>query len=182
MFRPMTRRQFLAIGGVSTGAAVLAGCSNTTDQKSAPEAAAPAVEHPEVMSVAAGPAYDLRVNGLNEPVGIPMSEVPRFSWKIDSDETGAVQKSYQIKVTDDAGKTVWDSGVQETSDSQNIAYEGDALTPRGHYAWTVTVPDKDGKELQSEEATFICGLADGTMGAWEGATWAHPSSISTPRL
>lgn len=177
MFRPMTRRQFLAIGGVSTGAAVLAGCSNTTDQKSASKAEEPAVEHTEVMSVAAGPAYDLKVNGLTDPVGIPMGEAPRFSWKIDSDETGAKQKSYQIKVTDDAGTTVWDSGVQEKSDSQDIAYEGDALVPRGRYAWTVTVPDKDGKELQSEEATFICGLADGTMGAWEGAKWIGSSKL-----
>ena len=70
--------------------------------------------------------YDLRTEYRENPIGLT-EKAPRFSWKIESDEKDTVQTSYEIKVTDENGKLVWDSGKKVSDQSVLISYEGEAL-------------------------------------------------------
>lgn len=161
----MSRRSFLGMSGIAM-AAVLAGCSSSTtqSQKSQEE-----IELP-VETVAAGPAANLTVNGLTNPLGIPVDN-PVFGWRINSDVQRAAQKSYQLVVQDASGNTVWDSGTVNGAACQNIAYGGPALSPQSRYTWKVSVPDADGNLVESEQGLFSTGLADGTYDQWANARW-----------
>ena len=70
----------------------------------------------------------LETQGKTNPIGID-SQNPAFSWKMQSSAIGAAQTAYHIVVKDAADKVVWDSGEVESSKSNEIVYEGDALTP-----------------------------------------------------
>ena len=113
---------------------------------------------------------NLETEGLTNPIGVDETQ-PTFSWQMQSSEVGAAQKSYQIVVEDSDGKTVWDSGVVESSKSNEIEYEGDDLTAATQYSWSVTVKDNNDKEIKSETATFETGLMDTTSKSWDGAEW-----------
>ena len=67
---------------------------------------------------------ELRVN----PQGIDCP-VPRFSWKVVSDENGAVQTAYRIVVRLGDGKKVWDSGKVASDACVLVPYGGPALEP-----------------------------------------------------
>ena len=84
---------------------------------------------------------NLETQGRTNPIGVDAQQ-PAFSWQMQSGEIGAAQKSYQIVVQDPEGNVVWDSGVVESSKSNEIEYEGSGLTPATKYSWTVTVTDK----------------------------------------
>ena len=60
--------------------------------------------------------YDFRTEYRENPIGLT-EKAPRFSWKIESDEKDTVQTSYEIKVTDENGKLVWDSGKKISDQS-----------------------------------------------------------------
>ena len=70
--------------------------------------------------------YDFRTEYRENPIGLT-EKAPRFSWKIESDEKDTVQTSYEIKVTDENGKLVWDSGKKISDQSVLYSYEGVAL-------------------------------------------------------
>jgi hypothetical protein len=114
---------------------------------------------PGVEVVADTTIYDMKTDDFTEPIGID-STSPLFSWKMQSDITGQKQTAYQISVTDEAGNTVWNSGKVESSNSVDIAYEGETLTSSTSYQWTVTVWDKDGQEISSPTATFETALLE----------------------
>ena len=76
--------------------------------------------------------YDLRTEYRENPIGLT-EKAPRFSWKIESDEKDTVQTSYEIKVTDENGKLVWDSGKKVSDQSVLISYEGEALADETFY-------------------------------------------------
>ena len=59
----------------------------------------------------------------------------------------------------DAEKTVWDTGMRESSDSVLIPYEGEALCDETIYNVKVTVWDNFGR-ADSSEATFETGVFD----------------------
>lgn len=111
--------------------------------------------------------YGLRTEDLINPIGID-SKNPRFSWKMSSDKTGAVQTAYQITVKDGA-KTVWDSGKTEDDRSVGIKYNGEPLCSSREYRWLVSVWDGDSNKLCSEEARFETGLLEAA--AWSDAIW-----------
>ena len=73
--------------------------------------------------------YDFRTEYRENPIGLT-EKAPRFSWKIESDEKDTVQTSYEIKVTDESGKLVWDSGKKVSDQSVLISYEGEVLAER----------------------------------------------------
>ncbi|MEE0027259.1 MAG: hypothetical protein U0J70_06700, partial [Atopobiaceae bacterium] len=145
-------------------------CSNatTTTEQKAEEPTNPAQEAVDELDKG-HEVVSLTVNGLVDPMGI--EGVPTFGWAMASDAVGARQASYQLVVSDAAGKQVWDSGVVEGAESQNIAYGGDALDAKSRYTWKVTVTDVDGNELESREGSFATALADGTIDSWQGAQW-----------
>lgn len=118
---------------------------------------------------AAGPAVvNLKTEGMVNPLGMDEAE-PAFSWQMQSAAIGAAQKSYQIVVTDETGATVWDSGVVESSVSNEIKYEGEELKPATAYSWKVTVTDNEGNTMESEPATFETAFMDTTKESWDGA-------------
>lgn len=98
---------------------------------------------------------DLTVDYQVNPVGLDASDV-KFAWAMESQVTGASQKSYQIRVTKDApdGEEIWDSGVVEDDTSTAVYYEGPDLELETRYYWTVTITDQDGDSVTSEPAYF----------------------------
>ena len=59
----------------------------------------------------------------------------------------------------------------ESSQSNEIKYEGTGLTPATQYSWNVTVTDNQDNAIQSEIATFETGLMDTSTASWDGAKW-----------
>jgi alpha-L-rhamnosidase len=159
----------MGLAGAAT-AMLATACSNatTTAEQKAEEPTNPAQEAVDELDKG-HEVVSLTVNGLVDPMGI--EGVPTFGWAMASDAVGARQASYQLVVSDAAGKQVWDSGVVEGAESQNIAYGGDALDAKSRYTWKVTVTDVDGNELESREGSFATALADGTIDSWQGAQW-----------
>ena len=119
----------------------------------------------------------LETQGKTNPIGID-SQNPAFSWKMQSSAIGAAQTAYHIVVKDAADKVVWDSGEVESSKSNEIVYEGDALTPCTGYTWNVTIKDQNGAELVSDDAYFETSLMDTSIEAWDGAEWIGAGELS----
>ena len=101
--------------------------------------------------------YDLRTEYRENPIGLAVKN-PRFSWKMRTDEKNTVQNIYRIEVTD-SGKTVWDTGMRENSDSVLIPYEGETLCDETIYNVKVTVWDNFGR-ADSAETSFETGVFD----------------------
>lgn len=104
--------------------------------------------------------YDFRTEYRENPIGLT-EKAPRFSWKIESDEKDTVQTSYEIKVTDESGKLVWDSGKKVSDQSVLISYEGEVLADETFYTVEVTVADNHGN-VESVEGSFETGIFDQT--------------------
>lgn len=104
--------------------------------------------------------YDFRTEYRENPIGLT-EKAPRFSWKIESDEKDTVQISYEIKVTDENGKLVWDSGKKISDQSVLISYEGEALAGETFYSVEVTVADNHGN-VESVEGSFETGIFNQT--------------------
>ena len=112
----------------------------------------------------------LRVNGLTSPMGIDRQE-PVFSWRIESDERGYSQKSYELTVTERTGEVVWSSGLVESSRQTDVCYEGSPLQSRHEYVWTLRVTGNDGSvaEAQSTFETAFMSASEWTA-QWIGTT------------
>lgn len=108
---------------------------------------------------------DLTTNFQENPLGLERDNV-RFSWKMDSDEIGAYQKSYRIKVYKDSlnGKLVWDSKKVNSSVSMAIPYEGPELDLETKYFWNVEVVNQKNRK-NSLTSTFETGSE------FEGSEW-----------
>lgn len=92
---------------------------------------------------------------MTNPLGIDRN--PYFSWRLKSTEENVIQTSYQIVVSDQAGNTVWDTGVVSSSESIYVTYQGISLKSAARYSWKVTV--RDNHENQAErEAWFETAL------------------------
>ena len=104
--------------------------------------------------------YDLRTEYRVNPIGLT-AKVPRFSWKIESQEKETLQTAYEIHVTDENGKLVWNSGKRVSDQSVLIPYEGEALASETLYTVQVSVADNHGN-TESVEGTFETGIFDNT--------------------
>jgi len=146
-----------------------------------PAAAAGAAqtEADETLTAAQGSfeLVNLKTDGLSDPLGLD-DETPAFSWQMQSDKVGAAQVSYEITVANEDGATVWDSGLVESSASNEIAYEGEALTAQTAYTWTVTVTDADGESVTSAPAQFETALMSTDTDVWNGAQWIGYPDLS----
>ena len=76
--------------------------------------------------------YDLRTEYRKNPIGLA-TQLPGFSWKMESEKQNTVQKSYAISVMKEEGTVVWDSGVVESEDSVLVPYGGKPLDPETVY-------------------------------------------------
>jgi alpha-L-rhamnosidase len=116
---------------------------------------------------------NLLVEYQKTPLGIDV-QTPRFSWQMSTDlsERGSSQTAYQLVVTTNDGKVVWDSKKINGDKSLNIEYAGKALQPATRYNWAVTVWDNK-NETTTASSWFETGLLnpDPKLSAWDGATW-----------
>ena len=124
----------------------------------------------------------LEVNHMQAPMGLDETQ-PVFGWRMVLPEKTSPsaakgqapaqrQTAYELLVTDESGKLLWDSGRVEASASQEIAYGGPALRPETSYHWTVRVWDQDGT-MQEQSSSFETGLnlKRQGQGDWQGAKW-----------
>lgn len=84
--------------------------------------------------------YDLRCEGLEEPLGIDSAQ-PHFSWKIKGGRLPVEQAAYEIEV----GPELWRSGKVLSGNQVMVPYEGAALQSRQQTRWRVRVWTTDGR-------------------------------------
>lgn len=130
-----------------------------------------------LMLLAAVNLTGLRTEALQTPLGIDESR-PLFSWQMQSDRTGALQRAYQLTVTEEGGPVVYDSGVVMSDASLNIPYYGKALRGSTRYIWKVRVLDEKNQWTESEPTWFETGL----MGiGWGNAKWIGSEKIGASK-
>lgn len=95
--------------------------------------------------------------GRKNPIGLGTEPVS-FSWQIRSEENDVYQRAYRIRVQEEAGRLVWDSGRRESAASVHIPYQGVPLESREAYRYQVESVLTDGTVLQSGRMTFEMGL------------------------
>jgi alpha-L-rhamnosidase len=121
---------------------------------------------------------DLRCEYERNPLGIDVRE-PRLSWKLVSEQRGVVQSAYQIRVTDEQGSKLWDTGKVLSDQSLHVPYAGPALHSRQHCTWQVRVWDgQDQPSDWSEPAWWEMGLLHTTD--WQ-ARWIEPGWNEDPQ-
>jgi len=107
--------------------------------------------------------YDLRCEGLVEPLGIDNTQ-PHFSWKIASDEP-VEQKAYEIEVDPE----LWRSGKVESASQVMVPYGGAPLAEKQQTRWRVRVWTAKGKSAWSPWQRMGIGALEGLKGDYIGA-------------
>lgn len=109
----------------------------------------------------------------DQPLGI--DEAPYFSWKLESDRQNVLQRAFRLRVSEESGKTVWDSSRQETERSTYVVYAGEPLQSRTIYTVHVTVWDNQGEQAEAETRfeTAFMDKAD-----WRSAWVKSPFPVS----
>ena len=124
-------------------------------------------------------ATNLRCEYKVDPLGIDVRK-PRLSWELVSAEKGVMQTSYEIRVAASEaqlakGKTVWDSGKQQSDASIQVEYQGSALETGRIYYWQVRVADNHGHLSDwSKTARWEMGLLE--PADWK-AIWITPNLV-----
>ena len=126
----------------------------------------------------------LKVNNTVNPLGID-TQVPRFSWVMQSSVRAQAQTAYQIlvatsedRLTEQAAD-LWNTGKVLSDRSNNISYAGAALTSKTKYYWTVRVWDKNGNpSALGAPAVFETALM--SPDEWEADWIQAPDTIALP--
>ncbi|MDD3401769.1 MAG: family 78 glycoside hydrolase catalytic domain [Hespellia sp.] len=120
-----------------------------------------------------------KVENMTEPLGVDDPN-PAFSWKLNSDGYDKSQSAYQIIVSSTRGGAeahkgdLWDSGKTEGSKNYDIVYQGEDLSSRTEYFWTVQSWDEAGQATGwSEVSSFVTGIF--SQEEWKG-DWIGVSS------
>ena len=118
----------------------------------------------------------LQTNYQTTPLGTDLT-TPQFSWQMKAldSKRGYKQKAYQIVVTDEKAKTVWNTQKVNTDIAHAIQYAGEALKPTTRYTWKVTVWDNFGS-MASASSWFETGFLNSKIEAWSGADWIGGSA------
>ncbi len=108
----------------------------------------------------------LKTELLDEPLGLELAR-PRLSWRLESDQPGARQSAYRVRVASSrealaAGRAdLWDTGRVASDACFDIAYAGTALGSRQRCWWTVEVWDEAGAPAEpAPVASWEMGLLD----------------------
>ncbi len=89
----------------------------------------------------------LRCEYREDPLGID-ANVPRLSWRMESESRGTSQSAYRIRVASTAEKLaagesdLWDSGKVSSNQTLHIVYAGKPLASRQECFWTVQAWDE----------------------------------------
>ncbi len=114
---------------------------------------------------------------------------PRLGWVniAESQERGQTQTAWQIRVASSAvlldHPDLWNSGKVNSAKSNQIPYDGTALTSRQECWWQVRVWDRRGEVSDwSEPAFWRMGLLheNDWMAEWIGAPWQGEEAIPKP--
>lgn len=127
--------------------------------------------------------YDLKVNSRECILGLDDERI-YFGWKFDTDKSGVMQKSCQVKLYEEERKNcVWDSGVCKTDESAYFAYTGERLKAATRYYWTVDAVDNYGSTY-SGRSWFETGLMGNLQNVWDGAQFIGSpyDSVNTDSL
>jgi alpha-L-rhamnosidase len=113
----------------------------------------------------------LQVNYQTTPLGTDLP-VPQFSWQMKTTSTkrGIAQKAYQIVMTDEKNKVIWDSKKVSSGLAHAIQYEGELLKATTRYTWKLSVWDNFGTTSTSS-SWFETGFLNPKIEAWSGAKW-----------
>ncbi len=121
---------------------------------------------------------DLTCEYQNNPLGIDVT-IPRFNWKLTSDQQGVTQTKYSIRFGLDSkalikGQNIlWQSGEVLSDQSVLVPYAGPALISRQRYYWQVKVIDNKGNTSAWSEVKFWeTGLLNSSD--WS-AKWIEPT-------
>ena len=121
--------------------------------------------------------YDLNCDG--EERGLP-----RFSWKIKSDDAGILQTGYRIQLAGEGGfeQPLWDSGDVKGPESLFIPYAGEPLENHSSYRWRVRIKTKEGALQEwSSPSGFRTGRGDSPWtGRFIGAPGLFREAPSRP--
>ncbi len=109
-----------------------------------------------LMAMAQVELSSLRVNRLDSPMGVSPKEPVVFSWIATSQEKGASQSAYEIRVFRN-GVPVWFSGVVQSSESVAVPYEG-KLYPDSRYTWSLRIWDNRGNISKTVKSAWHTGL------------------------
>lgn len=99
---------------------------------------------------------------------------PRFSWEVVSDENDIYQKAYEIKVENEAGDILWNSGRVESSNSVEIYYDGKVLDSCNRYYYCVKVWDQNENLTSSDREYFETAFLK--TSCWK-AKWIEPEPL-----
>jgi len=123
-------------------------------------AAEPASPVPSAAKV-----VDLRCEFQTNPTAVN-TPLPRFGWRIESDERGVMQQSYQLIVASTENLLaenkgdLWDSGVVSSRRSRFIEFAGTPLQTGRQLHWKVRITDRAGKQTSwSNPATTTIQLS-----------------------
>lgn len=126
--------------------------------------------------------YDLRTEMLDNPEGIDAIN-PRLSWKITGKNRGLHQTAYRILVASSAEKLasdnadLWDSGKQNSSQTNGIQYQGKDLQSSQDVYWKVKVWTNNNEDSWSAASHWSMGLLHfkDWKGRWIGMDSLTPS-------
>ena len=121
---------------------------------------------------------DLRCEYHRNPLGIDARQ-PRLSWRLSAEHRGTVQSAYQIRVEDQEGNELWDTGKATGDRSTHVRYEGPPLRSGQRYTWRVRAWDgEDVPSAWSDPAWWEMGLLE--PADWR-ASWIEPDWEIDPR-
>lgn len=119
----------------------------------------------------------LKTEYLENPIGID-TKAPRFSWQLNSDKAGIMQRAFLILVDTDSLNVrhnhgeIWNSG-KTSSTTIPVTYNGTKLQLFTRYFWKVRIQLEDGSWTDySPIASFETGMMD--QNNWKGA-WISDS-------
>ena len=122
----------------------------------------------------------LKVEYRQSPLAVEVTK-PRFSWQMVADDNrkGWKQTAYEIVVTDEKGRQVWNSGIVKSDQSLSISYTGEPLAPTTRYVWSLNVWNQKNEKMTAS-SSFETGLVmrqnynhsgEGSLNAWGDAKW-----------
>jgi hypothetical protein len=128
--------------------------------------------------------YDLRVDGMSEPLGIDSSRT-HLSWKLAGDAEGAAQIAWEVRAASSVEKLkegnadFWSTGRREGADQVLVRYRGEKPPAGKEVFWQVRVwNEADEVSDWSTVASWTSGLRNS---AWEASWIAHPDWLRENR-
>lgn len=125
-----------------------------------------------------------RVEYKTNPLGMDVQQ-PRFSWELQSTANDVMQTAWQIRVAASekdlirAKNLLWDSGKMASDQSNQIVYQGPALSSKSRYFWQVRTWDNHGaSSVWSPVAHWEMGLLQSSDWVAEWITIAEEEDVS----